>query len=82
MPEEIAMTPAEKLFRSDTPRRTAGSKSIQTDSEARAIIETEERQRRKKTERLREARIAQLALTAETAPPVKAKPKRKAAAKG
>lgn len=76
------MAPADKLFRAETTtRRPNGAKNSQTDSEARAIIATEERQRRQKTERLREARIAQLALVAETAPAPKPKAKRKAAAK-
>ncbi len=73
------MTPADTPPKTEPSRRSHGAKASQTDSEARAIIDSEERQRRIKTERLRQARIAQQAT--ETPAPPKAKPKRKAAVK-
>ncbi len=72
------MVPADRLFKTET--RPANAKATQTDSASRSIIEVEAAQRRAKTERLKQARIAQEASQIAPEAPVKkvAKPRKKA----
>lgn len=57
LPKENALVPADRLFKTEA--RPANAKAMQTDSASRSIIEVEAAQRRAKTERLKQARIAQ-----------------------
>ncbi|CZT34501.1 hypothetical protein C8J35_102445 [Rhizobium sp. PP-F2F-G38] len=63
------MVPADRLFKTET--RPANAKATQTDSASRSIIEVEAAQRRAKTERLKQARIAQEASQPVPEAPVK-----------
>jgi hypothetical protein len=76
--KENALVPADRLFKTEA--RPANAKATQTDSASRSIIEVEAAQRRAKTERLKQARIAQEASQPAPEAPVKktAKPRKKA----
>lgn len=78
LPKENALVPADRLFKTEA--RPANAKATQTDSASRSIIEVEAAQRRAKTERLKQARIAQEAAQPVPEAPAKkvAKPRKKA----
>jgi hypothetical protein len=63
------LVPADRLFKTEA--RPANAKATQTDSASRSIIEIEAKQRREKTERLKQARIAQEAAQPEAEAPAK-----------